>query len=46
MSDSELEFWYGSVQIKGVDVLLSFSMFVKSENALADSTQSVISSII
>ena len=46
MSDSELEFSYGSVKIKGVDVLISFSMFVKSEKALADSTPSVISIII
>ena len=41
MSDSELESWSGSVKIKGVDVLISFSMFVKIENA-----PSVISSII
>ena len=46
MSDPELESWLGSVKIKGLDVLISFSMFVKSENALEDSTPSVISSII
>ena len=34
MYDSELE--YCSVQIKELDALISFSMFVKSENALAE----------
>ena len=38
MSDSDLEYWQGSVKIKGLDALISFSMFVKSEYALADST--------
>ena len=38
MADSDLEYWQGSVKTKGLDALISFSMFVKSENALADST--------
>ena len=44
--NSELEYWSGSLTIKGVDALISSSMFVKSEKALADSTPSVISIII
>ena len=46
MFDSELEYWKGSVTIKWLDTLILFSMFVKSEKAVADSTPSVISIII
>ena len=38
MSGSELAYLHGSVKIKGVDALISFSMFVKNENTLADYT--------